>query len=497
MSRISRTWYKATVMVHQTGDIVLSLQGIGKRYRIREEKRYLAKEVLQRVLRRRRSVDFWALRNIDLDVRRGESLGIIGENGSGKSTLLKILSNVTVPTEGAMTVNGRVSALLELGAGFHPDLSGRENIYLNGTIMGMRKRRIDQKIEEIIDFSGIRKFIDTPVKFYSSGMYVRLGFAIAMHLDPDILVIDEVLAVGDEEFQRRSKTAIHEFREQGKTLVVVSHDLSIIRDVCDRVAWLKEGCIHHQGSIETITSEYLLHISERFGVVTLSRGPLTLIFERGKLILFWKGIELTKNICGFTYLVSSGTWQSSNQNRWTVNERSDVAFRAVADWKLMPVRQTWQVSIGKDNSFRWRIEMEILRDIPIQNDAVNLLLTDRYSQWVSGGESGDFPEQFFDGFGQRLIAVGEDPDEIGVRGRRLGPLVLPEIRFRRIPQPDRAPDAFLSQVTNTDRFQKSRCLQFSRMREETVYCAGELLVFEGVVSLNADSGPARDGEPVA
>lgn len=184
---------------------------------------------------------FWALKDISFEVKEGEVLGIIGKNGAGKSTLLKILSQITEPTSGKIEIHGRVASLLEVGTGFHPELSGRENIYMNGTILGMTRKEIDSKLDEIIDFSGVEKFIDTPVKFYSSGMKVRLGFSVAAHLDPEILIVDEVLAVGDYEFQKKCLGKMEDVsKNQGRTVLFVSHQIDAISRLCSRVLVLKE-----------------------------------------------------------------------------------------------------------------------------------------------------------------------------------------------------------------------------------------------------------------
>ena len=187
---------------------------------------------------------FWALKDINFEVKKGEVLGIIGKNGAGKSTLLKILSRITEPTGGRIEIYGRIASLLEVGTGFNPELSGRENVYLNGTILGMTKKEIDLKFDEIIDFSGVEKFIDTPVKRYSSGMKVRLAFAVAAHLDPEILIIDEVLAVGDAEFQKKCLGKMHDVAEnEGRTVLFVSHNMSAVQTLCSRSVVLENGCL--------------------------------------------------------------------------------------------------------------------------------------------------------------------------------------------------------------------------------------------------------------
>lgn len=200
---------------------------------------------------------FWALKDVSFEVKEGEVLGIIGKNGAGKSTLLKILSQITEPTSGKVEIHGRVASLLEVGTGFHPELSGRENIYMNGTILGMTRREIDSKLDEIIDFSGVEKFIDTPVKFYSSGMKVRLGFSVAAHLDPEILIIDEVLAVGDYEFQKKCLGKMEDVsKNEGRTVLFVSHNLKSLTELCTKGVLIKEGSIELSGDIASCVKRY-------------------------------------------------------------------------------------------------------------------------------------------------------------------------------------------------------------------------------------------------
>ncbi len=202
----------------------------------------------------------WALRDVNFEVKRGEVMGIIGRNGAGKSTLLKILSRTTAPTTGSVKIKGRVASLLEVGTGFHPELSGRDNIFLNGAIMGMSKQEIKKNFDEIVDFAGVERYIDTPVKRYSSGMYVRLAFAVAAHLEPDILIVDEVLAVGDAEFQKRCLGKMKDVSEKdGRTVLVVSHVLSSIKSICNKAMYLHNGTIQNNGATDDIIKEYIHH----------------------------------------------------------------------------------------------------------------------------------------------------------------------------------------------------------------------------------------------
>lgn len=201
--------------------------------------------------------EFWALKDVSFEVKQGEVLGIIGRNGAGKSTLLKILSRITEPTAGRVVLNGRVASLLEVGTGFHPELTGRENIFLNGAILGMNKVEIKRKFDEIVEFAGVEKFLDTPVKRYSSGMYVRLAFAVAAHLEPEILIVDEVLAVGDAEFQKKCIGKMQDVAGQGRTVMFVSHNMAAVRSLCGSCLWLDCGLIRESGSTADVLDHYL------------------------------------------------------------------------------------------------------------------------------------------------------------------------------------------------------------------------------------------------
>ncbi len=260
-------------------DVVIRVEGLGKKYVIGHQaarENYVAlRDVIARAARntlrktadiaRGRAVvagdateDFWALKDVSFEVKRGEALGIIGRNGAGKSTLLKILSRITEPTEGRVCIKGRVASLLEVGTGFHPELTGRENIYLNGAILGMTRREIKKKFDEIVAFAEIEKFLDTPVKRYSSGMYVRLAFAVAAHLEPEILVVDEVLAVGDAEFQKKCLGKMGEVAGQGRTVLFVSHNAAAIENLCLRCILLAQGQVSIDATPSVAMSAYLM-----------------------------------------------------------------------------------------------------------------------------------------------------------------------------------------------------------------------------------------------
>jgi len=258
-------------------DFAIEAIDVSKRFSRFTDRRDSLKE---RIIRgkAKRSEDFWAVKNVNLQIPKGSVYGLIGHNGSGKSTMLKLISGIYRPTSGTITTQGRLAALIELGAGFHPEMTGRENIKLNGSILGLSKKEIADATDEIIDFSGLRDFIDDPVKHYSSGMYVRLGFAVAVHMRPEILLVDEVIAVGDEEFQRKCFDHLSALRKAGKTIVVVSHGLGQLEGLCDEVTWLDHGEVQKTGPTTEIINAYLERVnteeSARSRQVSATRSSL-------------------------------------------------------------------------------------------------------------------------------------------------------------------------------------------------------------------------------
>lgn len=257
-------------------DTAISIQNLGKRYTLGRQRskddgmRHAIESALrapiawikERRSESRRKTEFWALRDVSLDIKRGDVVGIIGRNGAGKSTLLRILSRITEPTEGRICIEGRIASLLEVGTGFHQELTGRENIFLNGAILGMARAEIIRKFDEIVAFSEVEDFLDTPVKRYSSGMYVRLAFAVAAHLEPEILIVDEVLAVGDSAFQKKCLGKMGSFAESGRTVLFVSHNLDAVRSLCRTAVWLKNGSIQMHGQAGEVIDTYLSSVAQ-------------------------------------------------------------------------------------------------------------------------------------------------------------------------------------------------------------------------------------------
>jgi lipopolysaccharide transport system ATP-binding protein len=286
---------------------IIKIEGISKKYTLgSKEPYYSLRDSFVNVFKKKKpKEEFWALKDIIFDVEQGETIGIIGRNGAGKSTLLKILSRITPPTRGKITMHGRVASLLEVGTGFNPELTGRENIYLNGAILGMTKKEISRKFDEIVTFSEIEKFLDTPVKRYSSGMYVRLAFAVAAHLEPEILIVDEVLAVGDAQFQKKCLGKMGEVAKGGRTVLFVSHNMGAIRRLCSRSILLNSGKVVADGKSDDVINQYLQSHDTSENSTALKRNienlPKSDVFEFESVNLFQNNIQLQQ------FLVENGS----------------------------------------------------------------------------------------------------------------------------------------------------------------------------------------------
>lgn len=288
---------------------------VSKRFILRREQARSFQELALNLLSGRgngRREEFWALRDVSFEIAPGETVGIIGPNGAGKSTMLKLISRIIEPTSGRIEAHGRVGALLELGAGFHPDLTGRENIYLNASILGLSRKEIRQRFDAIVEFAGLGAFIDSPVKHYSSGMYMRLGFSIAVHVSPDILLIDEVLAVGDLAFQGKCMDKIAEIKREGITILFVSHDLEAVRNLCDRVIWMEHSRVQSGGSPATIIDQYVTRTKSQMAANARKHGQPEISFPR----LGTREIEITR--------VRLYNAQGQETHRFSTGERFEI-----------------------------------------------------------------------------------------------------------------------------------------------------------------------------
>lgn len=348
----------------------ISIHNVSKKFRLYHEKNQYLKTTLLRG-GRSRFEDFWAINDVSFEIPTGSTFGIIGSNGSGKSTLLKCLAGILAPDKGRLHVHGRLSALLELGAGFHPELSGRENIFLNGAILGMTQKEITTRLDDIVDFSGLGHFIDTPVKNYSSGMVVRLGFSIAANVEPEILLIDEVLAVGDAEFQQRCYEKIEKFRHDGRTIVLVSHGLSQIEQLCDRVAWLEKSRLKELGSALEVVQRYngASHhslkrneeeIGDRWGSgeatitkveLLQNQTPSSLFETNGRMTIrvhYEASAPIQNAVCGIriTHLHGTNIWGTNTKRKGVqIQELSPTGFIELEIDQLRLLQGTYDLTV--------------------------------------------------------------------------------------------------------------------------------------------------------
>jgi len=387
-------------------DLAVDVADVSKRFRRNSDRRNSLKERIVRG-KGRSTTDFWAVRDVTLQIPKGSVYGLIGHNGSGKSTLLKMLAGIYRPTSGTISTEGRVAALIELGAGFHPDMTGRENIALNGSILGLSRKEINDVTEEIIDFSGLSEFVNDPVKHYSSGMYVRLGFSVAVHMKPDVLVVDEVLAVGDEEFQRKCFDHLYSLRRAGKTIIVVSHGLGQLEGLCDEIAWLDHGTmVEHGPAVQTIES-YLRKVNAdeaaRSPMVSATRGDDDDGARAGDQsaritkaeVLDAEGNPITHAETGTTFTIRMGL---------------QVPEEILGPNVRVALQHDSGTLVAMPNNHRWGVDFGTIQGDHTVNFAItgNPLLPGRYRAHID----------VFDYTGSRLLDSWNDALEFAVRSPR-------------------------------------------------------------------------------
>ncbi|MEW6096377.1 MAG: ABC transporter ATP-binding protein [bacterium] len=427
--------------------------------------------------------NFWALKGISFEMEKGETLGIIGENGAGKSTILKLIARMLKPDRGEIKVLGRVSGLLELGAGFQPELTGRENIYLNAGLFGLTQSQIDERYEEIVNFANIGKFIDAPVKCYSQGMFVRLAFAIAIHANPDILLIDDTLAVGDEHFQRKCIKKIFELKEQGKTIIFVTHDMNMLSRLCKRAIFLKEGRIVKDDSIDKVIPLYSQMIGTREGVGILEKEPLNIVFNNGRLFINWQDKLLTPNSGAYTTFLISDKWYSSLQADWEVKRENENKLIAISKFYQLALTQIWQLELVDNYEIKWDIELDSEESFEIREGFINVMLTNEYTQWFTTLENGKFSliddyaknwQTFLDGNIFRKC--------IGVEAKEISVGKLPSLIFEQF----NCNTKVYAQILNTDYLTNCRVLQYKTLglQNYSVTQANHFVYFSGKILLN-------------
>ncbi|MCK5287461.1 MAG: ABC transporter ATP-binding protein, partial [Candidatus Omnitrophica bacterium] len=332
--------------------------------------------------------EFWALEDISFKICKGETLGIVGENGAGKTTLLKLIAGMLVADRGEVNVKGKVSCLMELGAGFNPEFTGRENIILNSRVYGLEENEIEQKLESIIEFADIGKFIDAPVRCYSQGMYMRLAFALAIFVEPDILLIDDILAVGDEEAQQKCVKKIFELRELGKTIILVSHDTNMVEKLCDRALILEKGKIRYTGLPKEVVPRYLETVGDKIGISTLDGDKLRVVNNNGQININYDNSTITKGPggCVSAFRQTLNNRMSSLNLRWKVLSTSLNEIIAEGYYMDGTVSQRWILKVY-ENELEWQIEN---KDAQIKELSVDVSLITGYERWITSNNEGDF-----------------------------------------------------------------------------------------------------------
>lgn len=402
---------------------IISLKNIWLKYRVEfKENGKLSRE------------DFWALRGIDCVIKKGECVALLGENGAGKTTLLKVIAGMLEPDKGGIAAQGRISVLMEIGAGFQKELTGRENIYLISSLFGFAKEQIESKHEDIVNFAGIGRFIDAPVKSYSQGMYMRLAFAIAIHVDPEILLVDDIFAVGDAYAQRKCINKMFELKQKGKTIIFVTHDIEMAKRLCSRGIFIREGALIKDGPIEEICSYYIESVGDKKGIAIVQNKGLGVIFNNGKLILRWKEKTVTSNLAGHFRLVSSGKEFLSTVAYWELSERgAKNEIIATGRWPDLPVSLCCKITVLNEREFFWEIILEGVSGVSIKKCTVDLMFNNEFTKWFTPDRETNFPSAFINESRLDLTTIDEAVNKIiGLSGDNAKPGSLPVLLFERL-----------------------------------------------------------------
>lgn len=399
-------------------ETVVSLKNIDKHYWLSVAKQSLIGSFLsifKAVDRNGTKREICALKDIELSINKGETIGIIGENASGKTTILRIISRITMPTRGQLQVRGKVAGLLDLGAGFHSELTGKENIYLDAALYGLGRQEIDSVYEKILEFSGLGDFINAQVKTYSQGMLVRLGFAIAIHVNPDIFLIDDSLAVGDEEFQRKCLNKIAELKEQGKTIIVVSHDLDSISRICDRGILLQAGRIVKDDSMHKVILRYVEAVGDKNSIASIDRGKLSVIFNAGKIVLLWDGKPITKNFGGYVSLQFLDKWVMSWHGQWQVLESDETSWKVLGTLNKYDIKILIECIVEDERLLKFSVKIECLRLVKLKKSGFGFMLSEKYGKFHDEQSLKDI---------ENLNASGGEWSDVYRSDESLAPLIL-------------------------------------------------------------------------
>lgn len=427
--------------------------------------------------------NFWALKGASFSIAAQEAVGIIGENGAGKTTVLKLIAGLIKPDRGEVRVSGRVSGLLELGAGFQLELTGRENMYLSLSLFGLDQRKSDEICEQIIHFADIGRFIDAPVKCYSQGMFVRLAFSIAIHVDPEILLIDDILAVGDEYFQRKCIKKIFELRDSGTTIICVTHDMGILRRLCKRVIFLKEGRVIKDDSPDKVIPLYAQMIGVKEAVANLTRGSLSVVFNNGRIFLNWQDKPITAPDSGaYTELRVQDKIYHSFRAAWEVKRESETKIVAYGRLDQLALTQVWRLEVTDNSELKWDVEIQTDEPVELQEGHIKFMARSEYTDWFSSFERGGFP--VIDGNSrnwQSLIEESVFDKRIGIRCGASADSGLPALVFEHTDTVQK----IQAQVLNSDYITNSRVLQYKVFGAQNSYSdqATRFLWFSGKLVL--------------
>jgi len=440
----------------------IEVRSLCKRYRLRKRRRVIAEDLLRLLTVRRLGYQSnEALSDLTFNVYRGECFGIIGANGSGKSTLLRILSGVTQPSSGTVRFGGSVGALLDLGAGFHSEMSGRENIYLGASLHGLTHEQIQAAEEEIIAFSELGDFIDQPIFAYSSGMLVRLGFSVAIAIKPDILVLDEILAVGDESFRRKSFKAIKEVRESGKTVVLVSHDAGQVASFCDRAMLLSRGKAVLIANAPTAIRFYLQTAEGTGATDYLECGGLSVAVKQGRTLLFYRGTPITQGYGIYSSMLTASGWMDVLGDLWQTERLDDKSLRSTKVIDHLSMSLAWTVRVLSETEVAVELTANLGKPFGIDRYHASILLDPAYTRWSADDGAGLFPNIEVASHGWTHVNakplhstwIAASADEAAD---------FPEVRFSVTTESEN----FTSTVLNTDYQLGSRVLQHLRRNNE-------------------------------
>lgn len=433
---------------------------------------------------KRQAEDFWALQGATFSLGKGEILGIIGENGSGKSTLLKIIAGIIKPSKGSVTISGRVAGLLDLGAGFQPELTGQENICFNASLFGLTQKQIDDVYPDIESFAALGKFIYAPVQCYSQGMFVRLAFSTAIHINPDILVIDDTLSVGDEYFQKKCLKKIFELKEMRKTIAFATHDMSILKKLTQRAMLLKDGRIECDGPVSKVLPLYTQTVGAKQGVAILESGHLKLVFNNGRIFLLWEDRLLTSQAGICVNFLIERTWCNSSEAEWQVEKRENTVV-AKGGFYRFDVVQIWTITLTAGRQLVFDMRFEGKDSLDIRERCLSMMLSHEYERWLTLIGEGIFPS-----IDEKMTAwtdvIGGDspPYLVGFETSGGVPRGLPGIV---IEQENPAPSARI-RLLNTDHFTNARVLEYreQRMADTSSFPEYSSLGFSGRMIIGCD-----------